>query len=110
MTDELLKKIGVMFKAGASNSRIVRDLSEDGYSRDQIQAAIDECLRTRKRDLSKRRFYTRIGCVALFLIGLGMNVYTITVYKALIFGWVGLMVFSAATFFLAVKPQGRRDS
>jgi hypothetical protein len=40
MADDILqRKIRVLFKSGASTSRMARDLSEDGYSPEEIENA-----------------------------------------------------------------------
>jgi len=115
MTDDLLqRKIGVLFKANASMSRMARDLGEDGYSPGEIEAAIEEFDRARKRALQTKRSRARLLYALAFLAGLVATVYLVTfsdTHYIISTGFVGLMALGAVGFFLTVKPRrppGRR--
>jgi len=109
MADDILqRKIRVLFKARASMSRMVRDLSEDGYSGEEIENAIAEFAQTRKTELRTGRLVGRMTFALMFLVGLSMNIYLFTfsqTHYVIVTGWFGLMVFGAIGFFLTVKPR-----
>ena len=112
MADDILqRKIRVLIKARASISRMVRDLSEDGYSGEEIENAIEEFEQVRKRELKTKRSRARILYALAFLVGLLMNIYLLTfsdTHYIIMGAWIGLMAFGAIGFFLTVKPQSPR--
>ena len=113
MADDLLqRKIRVMFKAGAATSRIARDLSEDGFSPEEIENAIEEFDRARKTELKTKRSRARIAYALMFLLGLLMNIYWLFIisetHYVIWMGFTGLMTWGAVGFFLTVKPRSPR--
>ena len=112
MVDDILqRKIRVLFKAKASTSRMARDLAEDGYSSEEIDAAIEEFDQARERELKTKRSHARIAYALAFLVGLLMNIYLLTfsqTHYAIVTGWFGLMAGGAIGFFLVVKPRSPR--
>ena len=90
---------------------MARDLSEDGYSPEEIENAIEEFDRARKTELKTKRSRARIVFALLFMVGLSMNIYLFAfsrTHYAIVTGWFGLMAFGAIGFFLTVKPQSPR--
>ncbi|MBC8373310.1 MAG: hypothetical protein H8E53_06940 [Planctomycetes bacterium] len=115
MADDVLqRKIRVLFKAKASTSRMARDLSEDGYSPEEIENAIEEFGQVRKRELKTKRSRARIVYAVMFIVGLMLSIYYLFYFSRThyIAGGLpfGLMVLGAIGFFLVVKPQSPHRS
>jgi len=112
MADDILqRKLRVLVEARASWSRIVDDLSEYGYSLEEIKNAIEELAQIRAMELETKRSFDRIVYVLWFLVGLLANIYLLTfsdTHYGIVTGLFALMALGAVGFFLTVKPRRPR--